>query len=130
MLKPVAAHQAAVRISHVAWNRQLPSLVGYVCEDGSLHMADSASQVCVQTLSPYLNIAQVFSCIILIECSFLVEVLLTEGNMEGESVEQERGGCGEYLPCGLRLGPAVCMAGWDRWLQMHLGCADGASQTD
>lgn len=46
-LKPVAAHQTAVRISYMAWNPQLPSLLGFVCEDGSLHMADADSQVSV-----------------------------------------------------------------------------------
>ncbi len=45
MLKPVAAHQTPVRISHMAWNPQLPSLLGFVCEDGSLHMADADLKV-------------------------------------------------------------------------------------
>ena len=42
---PVAAHQTVVRISHMAWNPHLPSLMGFVCEDGSLHMADPQLQV-------------------------------------------------------------------------------------
>ena len=29
----------------MAWNPQLPSLLGFVCEDGSLHIADADSQV-------------------------------------------------------------------------------------
>jgi hypothetical protein len=24
----------------------------------------------------------------------------------------------------------ICKAGWDRWVQVHLTCAGGASQTD
>ena len=53
-LEPVAAHQAAVRISHLAWNPQLPSLMGFVCEDGSLHMADADSQVYQTVVAPAL----------------------------------------------------------------------------
>ena len=46
-LRPLAAYQSSVRISDMAWNSHLPSFMAFVCEDGSLLMADAASQVCL-----------------------------------------------------------------------------------
>ena len=44
-LRPLAAYQTSVRISDMAWNPHLPLFMAFVCEDGSLQMADAASQV-------------------------------------------------------------------------------------
>ena len=44
-LRPLAAYQTSVRISDMAWNPHIPSFMAFVCEDGSLQMAEAASQV-------------------------------------------------------------------------------------
>ena len=41
----LAAYQTSVRISDMAWNPHIPSFMAFVCEDGSLQMAEAASQV-------------------------------------------------------------------------------------
>lgn len=44
-LRPIGALQTEKRLAHVCWNRSLPSLAAFTCEDGSLHMVDTTHEV-------------------------------------------------------------------------------------
>jgi len=49
-LQPVGAVQTHARLAHVSWNRCLPSVAAFTCEDGSLHTVDTSREVCGEVL--------------------------------------------------------------------------------